>query len=735
MSQTEVEMLRQEQPANASEAQGEPEAAAAESSEPAETVESAEASEAEAAQASAPEAGPAQPETAEVSAEPSEKEAPESGSKKKKSSGRSAADVVAGCASASYRSVKNSLAHTIPVLVGFLAFIGRAGWNVLRKTVTSAVYGCAAAAVVFCRRAKKEIGLIFSAVLSFLAELGNSSWEVLRAIVRAVLGFIASLFSATFGKAFKWFAKKLKQPLYDVWCFILTPFAHAYGEAAVSAARFKKSCKRGFFPAVGSAFSALWKLICGILEVLRFSFNYIAPAVSIVFLIALVRYSSTLQYAINLEYNGSQIATIESEAAYNEAQTLVQDKITFTENDQPILTTPKFTVTVRNMENPQDSPVSDIDALSELMIETGDVPIVYAYGLYINGELMGVYSDEDMEAIRSALDSKLEYYTEPNSVNVYFEDDISITQGRFIETVLTAPDSALELINGSTEVEAYYVVKNGDSISSICSQLGLERSEFEADNPSLTDGVRSGDIVTYHYLEPHLNVLSTHYENYGQVIERTVQYEYTSRREQYCEVLRQHGSDGYENVTALVTSTNGKESDRVIVSRSVTEAMVPMIIRTGTKENTYIGDDTDILDTLGTFLWPVGDEDCYISSTFGYRSWDHSNHRAVDIAGIPRGTDIYAACDGKVTFSGWYGSYGKLVIIDHGHGYETYYGHCNELLVEEGDRVEKGDVIAKVGMTGNASGNHLHFEMRHNDTRIDPLIALGGPGGHRYNMS
>ena len=698
----------------------------------AETVE--EVSEESSEEASEAESAPEEAEKAEEPA-PSEKKAEK---KKRRSAAETAAAASARlgkCAKASYKNVKYSLLKIFPALIGFLAGIGSAGWRAVCRITAAAVYGSVTAVILLFRRIGRELELILPEAVGFLAGLGRSAWGVLRDCAAFLFRLAASFISATVGKAFHWFAKKLKQPLYDVWCFLLTPFAHTYGAFAEWGGKFKKACRKGFLPAVGAVFSGLWSLICGIFELLRFGFNYIAPAVSVVFLIALVRYSSTIQYAINLEYNGSQIATIESEAAYNEAQSLVQDKITFTENDQPILTTPRFTVTVRNMEDPQEQPVSDIDALSELMIETGDVPVVYAYGLYINGELIGVYSDEDMETIRSALDDKLEYYTEPNSVNVYFEDDISITQGRFIADVLTTPESALELINGSTEVEAYYVVKRGDSITSVCDSLGITREEFEADNPSLAGGLKTGDIVTYHYLEPHLNVLSTHYENYGQVIERTVQYEYNSRREQYCEVLRQHGSDGYENVTALVTSTNGKESDRVIVSRTVTEAMVPMIIRTGTKENTYIGDDTDILETLGTFIWPVGDEDCYISSTFGYRSWDHSNHRAVDIAGIPRGTDIYAACDGKVTFSGWYGSYGKLVIIDHGHGYETYYGHCNDLLVEEGDRVEKGDVIAKVGMTGNASGYHLHFEMRHNDTRIDPLIALGGPGGYRYNMA
>ena len=64
--------------------------------------------------------------------------------------------------------------------------------------------------------------------------------------------------------------------------------------------------------------------------------------------------------------------------------------------------------------------------------------------------------------------------------------------------------------------------------------------------------------------------------------------------------------------------------------------------------------------------------------------------------------------------------YGNLVIIDHGNGIKTYYGHCSKLCVSVGQKVNAGDVIAKVGSTGNSTGNHCHFEIRVNSTQIDP---------------
>lgn len=633
------------------------------------------------------------------------------------------------------KSVKKSASAVFFGLITFLSTFGGNLWGIIcgfsRKTAVFAVRSSFA----FVRKSARCSSQIFHRLVLVLQYIWISVWGVFAACLTAAAGAVWSVISGVFGTVFGWMAKKLKQPLYEVWAFILTPFAHAWGEIAHAHIRLKKASKRGFIHAVGSVFSSLGRFLGGVFEFLRFSFNYVAPVISIVFLISLVKYSSTLQYAISVEYNGSDIGTVENEAVINEAQALVQDKITFTEDTEPLISTPKFSVTVQSLDENGNQPVSDIDELSELMIGTEDDPIVYAYGLYFNGDLLGIYSEENMNTIRDALNARLNYYNTPESVDCRFEDDIYLSQGRFQQSALTDTAEALELINGSTEVEAYYTVKRGDTISGICESLGISREEFDSYNPDLSDGISRGDIVTYHYYEPHLNVICSHYEVYDQVIERTTEYVESSKYEQYCEILLQHGSDGYENVTALVTETNGVETDRTVVSRTVLEEMVPRKFRIGTKENTYLNGDTKIIDRLGTFCWPLADEDCYISSDFGWRSWDHSNHKAIDIAGIPRGTDIYAACDGKVTFSGWYAAYGKLVIVDCGGGYECYYGHCSELLVSVGDRVEKGDVIAEVGMTGSASGNHLHFEMRYDDDRINPFMALGGPGGHRFNMS
>lgn len=95
-------------------------------------------------------------------------------------------------------------------------------------------------------------------------------------------------------------------------------------------------------------------------------------------------------------------------------------------------------------------------------------------------------------------------------------------------------------------------------------------------------------------------------------------------------------------------------------------------------------------------------------------------HNGVDIAAAT-GTPIHAAGDGEVIFAGWRGGYGNTVIIDHGGGVATLYGHCSRLYVGAGKRVSTGDRIAAVGSTGMSTGPHLHWEVRINGTPVNPL--------------
>jgi murein DD-endopeptidase MepM/ murein hydrolase activator NlpD len=123
-------------------------------------------------------------------------------------------------------------------------------------------------------------------------------------------------------------------------------------------------------------------------------------------------------------------------------------------------------------------------------------------------------------------------------------------------------------------------------------------------------------------------------------------------------------------------------------------------------------------------MWPAYG---WLSSGMGTRrdpvSGGLDYHSGLDIAG-ERGQPVYATASGTVREAGYQGSYGNLIVIDHGFGLETRYGHLSKLQVKPGAEVQRGDVIGQVGATGRATGYHLHYEVTANGRLINPLQLL-----------
>lgn len=131
----------------------------------------------------------------------------------------------------------------------------------------------------------------------------------------------------------------------------------------------------------------------------------------------------------------------------------------------------------------------------------------------------------------------------------------------------------------------------------------------------------------------------------------------------------------------------------------------------------------DGIETPQQFIWPI--EKLEISSAFGSRN---NRHKGIDLR-AQLGTQIYAAADGVVQFSGSKRGYGKVVILEHPNQIKTLYAHNDSNLVQVGHRVRQGAVIATVGRTGNATGCHVHFEYIQAGKRLNPQSYIAP---HRY---
>jgi len=190
-------------------------------------------------------------------------------------------------------------------------------------------------------------------------------------------------------------------------------------------------------------------------------------------------------------------------------------------------------------------------------------------------------------------------------------------------------------------------------------------------------------------------------------------------------------------LTAVINNLNAKQNEVTIASRSkevymsslktnldeIQRQEAAMEAQSKQIEKDILAAQRAVAYAGGEMEWPAPGNYTR-TSEFGGRAdpitgvW--SSHGGTDIR-APYGAPIVAANSGVVIFAGWHYSYGNYVIIDHGGGIATLYGHCSKLLVSTGQEVNRGEKIALVGSTGYSTGNHLHFEARINGVRTDAM--------------
>ncbi|MDD4439909.1 MAG: peptidoglycan DD-metalloendopeptidase family protein, partial [Tissierellia bacterium] len=179
------------------------------------------------------------------------------------------------------------------------------------------------------------------------------------------------------------------------------------------------------------------------------------------------------------------------------------------------------------------------------------------------------------------------------------------------------------------------------------------------------------------------------------------------------EIVTRAGKYGISEIEAILTEQNGIQIAKEVLSEKVITEPVTKLVTTGTQ-------DPPPKQGTGFFINPLPGS--MITSRFGSRSGGF--HLGQDMAKAS-GSSIKAADGGTVLFTGWSGSYGYMVDIDHGGGFTTRYAHCSDIYVSAGEKVYQGKIIAAVGSTGVSSGPHLHFEVRKYGSVVNPAAYIG----------
>ena len=335
------------------------------------------------------------------------------------------------------------------------------------------------------------------------------------------------------------------------------------------------------------------------------------------------------------------------------------------------------------------------------------------YEVVISGRPMGVVEDE--AAFRTMLEDLREKYSNEHTVSAEFLDTIDIQYVYDAEQVLSI-DQMRAVLEANTTGDTTYTVAQGDTFNAIAYANDMSVSDLKALNPNVQiDRLMIGDTLNVKEQIPALSIKTVDHIQYVEPIPCPEEVREDASMFKGESKIQSEGVPGESLVTADVTYVNGVEEGRNVVSTVTQKEPTPTVKVVGTKEKPKTA-------STGQLGWPVRGR---ITSYFGSRHifGKTSFHSGLDIA-APSGTPIHAADGGKVTFAGRKGSYGNLVIITHDNGMQTYYGHNSALLVSAGQRVHKGQTIAKCGSTGRSTGPHCHFEVRLHGKAVNPLNYL-----------
>ncbi len=338
--------------------------------------------------------------------------------------------------------------------------------------------------------------------------------------------------------------------------------------------------------------------------------------------------------------------------------------------------------------------------------------MVYGYAVYVDGEaVFGVSSPEAAEWV-FAQHKKNSVGEITDDMSVDFCEKTEVKPEYMSIGMFETPTDALAILSGENKELKTHTVKKSDTIWNIAEKYGTSIERILAMNEGMSTNISEGMVIKVEEAVPILSVRCVQTVSLTEVVPFKVEKIDDSSIYEGRTVIAQKGQDGTAMVLATVTKVNGVETKKEIISSEPLTMPVDQIEKVGTKVR-------PATTGSGTFANPTQG---ILSSRYGLR-WNRS-HNGIDIAGAYN-SNILAADGGVVTYADWMDGYGNYVVIDHENGYQTAYGHCASLDVSVGDRVTKGEVIAKMGNTGRSTGTHLHFEVKKDGVFVNPLEFVG----------
>jgi murein DD-endopeptidase MepM/ murein hydrolase activator NlpD len=331
-----------------------------------------------------------------------------------------------------------------------------------------------------------------------------------------------------------------------------------------------------------------------------------------------------------------------------------------------------------------------------------------AYQLMVDGEVWVTVSRKD------SLERMLKEYQKTYLTNIdknarvkriAFQQKVEIVEVKARPKEIETLEGAKKKIYAVEQKPVMIEVKSGDNFWDLSMAYHLKVGMLEILNPDMDpDKIFPGDKLVVKPVNPRLDVIIELENTIVESIPFKIEYRKDNTLYKNQKSLLKEGIEGQKEVLYHITLLNGYQSSLEVRGEKVLKNPVNAIVKIGTKTTVSRGGRVNYGVVSGK----------RISSLYGYRIHPITGrrlfHEGLDIAAA-YGNGVYAYTDGRVVQAGWNGGYGNSILIDHGNGLRTRYGHLSKISVRVGQRVSTGQRIGSVGSSGSSTGPHLHFEV------------------------
>lgn len=344
---------------------------------------------------------------------------------------------------------------------------------------------------------------------------------------------------------------------------------------------------------------------------------------------------------------------------------------------------------------------------------------VDASAIYDGDKLVTIVKDKE-SAERLLVEVKAILGTPDEGMDVISAEFVNPLDIKDVNVLLTSVQSYSaakeQMVNGGN-TKFYHLVEDEETINTIANDFGVSVIDiYDQDNNANPKFLERGDKVCI-----HKNVTPVNVELVEQgKLKETVPFETVEEKSNKYyigdRIVKREGVNGVQIIDGTITKVSGKETNRDIDSIDVLTEKVDELVIIGTNKKPRTA-------PTGIFKDPLDRDTYVITSRPGWR-WGRT-HEGIDM-GVAQGTKVHASDGGEVVRAEWYGGYGNCIDIKHDDGWISRYGHLSGYEVKVGDKVYQGQVIGYTGNTGRSTGPHLHFELRKNDSFVDPDTMVEG---------